>query len=246
MRCTACNIDKPLTEFYNDKKSQTGKTTRCKSCILKQVKGSNNYPPTRRLPYNPKCKNCGVELPVGRRNGLCTECRENLLLSRKIHRQLICKVCGKEIIGKKQARFCEDCKKERSIQRSKTNGLKYARNSRINNPKRAWARGTINSHSKKFIIKLTIDELENYVNKINTCEICEKPINWMNHVTKHDSPTLDRINNENELTTTNIQLLCHECNSTKRERSMKQFIEYCYGVTKKYKPHSINIEKTFK
>lgn len=37
MICNRCGVDKPLTEFYADKKRQSGKMTICKECTIKRV-----------------------------------------------------------------------------------------------------------------------------------------------------------------------------------------------------------------
>jgi hypothetical protein len=52
------------------------------------------------------------------------------------------------------------------------------------------------------------------------------------------SPTLDRLGNENEIRSDNILILCYQCNATKRDRSLKEFLEYCRAVATRFHSRS--------
>ena len=45
-----------------------------------------------------------------------------------------------------------------------------------------------------------------------------------------NSPTLDRINNENVITNENIWIICSRCNATKLDRTLSEFIDYCQYI----------------
>lgn len=45
--------------------------------------------------------------------------------------------------------------------------------------------------------------------------------------TQDDSPTLDRLNNEDFINLDNIQILCCQCNNFKRDRTIPELIEWC-------------------
>lgn len=68
------------------------------------------------------------------------------------------------------------------------------------------------------------------------CAICGKLLRWERGYGKcaHDSPTLDRIDNENFIDVNNTQILCHRCNTAKGDLDMSSFVSYCEMVVKKF------------
>lgn len=102
------------------------------------------------------------------------------------------------------------------------------------NPKRYWGNKTINHHRDAgFTINITNDELFNFVKDKDFCELCGKPLNWFNNKTSNDSPSLDRVDCEQEITCKNIQLLCHRCNTTKGNRTQVEFFDYCLHILRR-------------
>jgi hypothetical protein len=51
------------------------------------------------------------------------------------------------------------------------------------------------------------------------------------------SPTLDRLDNEKVIRSDNILILCYQRNATKRDRTLKEFLDYCWAVAKKFHSH---------
>jgi len=51
------------------------------------------------------------------------------------------------------------------------------------------------------------------------------------------SPTLDRLDNEGVIRNDNILILCYQCNATKRDRTLKEFLDYCRAVTNRFHSH---------
>jgi 5-methylcytosine-specific restriction endonuclease McrA len=49
------------------------------------------------------------------------------------------------------------------------------------------------------------------------------------------SPSLDRIDNSDELNENNIWIICHQCNATKRNRTIDEFYEYCNHIISRRK-----------
>ena len=49
------------------------------------------------------------------------------------------------------------------------------------------------------------------------------------------SKSLDVIDNDTTLREDNVQVICHGCNSTKRDRTMVEFVDYCAMVVRKFK-----------
>lgn len=67
--CKRCNVSKPESDFYNDKKSKDGLTRECKDCRKAMAVTYHTH-------IVSECKYCGVELE-GRRT-ICDSCRETL------------------------------------------------------------------------------------------------------------------------------------------------------------------------
>lgn len=153
----------------------------------------------------------------------------------------ICNKCGEEKpiseFHKRLDRKCglqSRCKKCQNIIHSEwvSNNLTHKRESqiqwKISNPKRYWCNKTINHHKDSgFNINITTDELLEYITSIDTCELCGKQLSFFNKKTSNDSPSLDRIDNEQFISIKNIQLLCHQCNTSKGARTQNEFEEYC-------------------
>lgn len=51
------------------------------------------------------------------------------------------------------------------------------------------------------------------------------------------SPTLDRLDNEEVIRSDNVLILCYKCNATKRDRTLKEFLDYCRVVVTKFHSH---------
>lgn len=102
------------------------------------------------------------------------------------------------------------------------------------NPKLEWARCTLKNHKVNCKVCITTEELFEFIKEQDTCEICGCKLEWHSPKMCSISPTLDRIDNEDYITLDNIQLICHRCNRSKTDRTMKDFIEYCKMVADKY------------
>ncbi len=98
-------------------------------------------------------------------------------------------------------------------------------------------RACLHQHRKKgFIVNLTIDEYLLLAKNAKVCPICGCELDWeCKRKTTKISPSLDRINNEKILNKDNVMFICHQCNTTKGSRSLKEFIEYCKMIADKFK-----------
>jgi hypothetical protein len=104
---------------------------------------------------------------------------------------------------------------------------------------RHWSTGTINSHRyRNCKVDINLDDLENLAKSSTHCKICGVKLSWEYGNKKArpipSSPTLDRIDNDLNLNINNVQIICHDCNSTKRSRTMKEFYDYCKMITEKF------------
>ena len=84
-----------------------------------------------------------------------------------------------------------------------------------------------------------MDELYDFVKDKDYCYICGKPLDWSygskGRGMKHNSPSLDRINNENYLDLSNIQILCCNCNTSKGNKTILELVSWAEQVIKVYK-----------
>ncbi len=121
----------------------------------------------------------------------------------------------KEFFANKKFKFSYRCKSCLKIERDEK---------KSKSPFRPWARGTIRGHLERgFTIKFSINELIKIAEKVTKCPFCKKEICWMKSKTKPDSPTLDRLENNQDLTLKNIDIICHECNCVKKNRTVNEY-----------------------
>ena len=114
------------------------------------------------------------------------------------------------------------------------------------NPERHWSVTNLNRHkSRGYIIQITSDELfEKLVVENKKCQICGCDLNFYAGTkegkSKPDSPTLDRMNNENEIRKDNILILCFKCNSMKQDLTLEEYAIHCEKFIKKYENGDFN------
>jgi len=104
------------------------------------------------------------------------------------------------------------------------------------NPQKYWASKTLGRHKQRGNeINITVEELETIANNTLTCKYCGCNLVFdsrVKGVSRPYSPTLDRIDNENELNVNNVQIICRECNTAKGTKTHVEFINYCSSVIK--------------
>lgn len=84
--------------------------------------------------------------------------------------------------------------------------------------KKHWCSTTLSNHrSKGYNTIISTKELYDIIEHNVTCDLCGKSLEWWPTGKLSDaSPTLDRIDNDINITSDNIQILCHQCNSGKK------------------------------
>lgn len=108
------------------------------------------------------------------------------------------------------------------------------------NPRRRWATACLSGHKRRGIsVEMTSEELYQLALKTDSCFICERRLDWQlgNKGKMKSSPTLDRLNNESVIRTDNIAILCYRCNTTKQDRTLREFLEYCDAVATRFYSH---------
>ena len=142
-----------------------------------------------------------------------------------ISRHKYCKTCYKKskhkvkcilcdnITKSNKDKYCEDCKKFRT-----------------------WATSRI--FNKKYLgmdIKFSIEWLAGKARNTTHCELCGHELDYNAGKDYSCYASLDRINNEIVLTEDNVWIVCYRCNTTKSNRTLTEFIDYCELITKRWR-----------
>jgi len=219
--CCKCKETKPYSEFYRNK---TGYGTKCKKC---SIEDATMYQMRKYIPSSERehfCHTCGVKIDKGYK---CETCKAKTKL--KLIKPRFCKKCGIEITKGKA--LCEICREENKKLYYKKKNLTYLE----------WARLRINSKiSQGFDVRITREELAAKAEQTACCPLCGVEFNYLDRkgTTTATAPSLDRIDNEHIVTNDNTWIVCYQCNSTKRNRTLQEFIDYCTTISK-YKQQSI-------
>lgn len=118
---------------------------------------------------------------------------------------------------------CKDCCAE------------YRKSYRDNNPVLCWCIDTVHSHKTKHTVLFSPKELYEKAQHTTTCPLCGCKLLYgyaKKRKLRMNSPSLDRINNDEVLTLTNTMIMCYDCNSTKRARTLDEFINYSRKISK--------------
>ena len=112
-------------------------------------------------------------------------------------------------------------------------------------PHYVWAKTTLRSHRKRGCkILITPKELGKIAEISLSCSMCDAALDWTgekNGKLNKLSPTLDRLYNEDFVSANNVQIICHRCNTTKNDRSLAEFIEYCKHIISRYAPRGATL-----
>jgi len=104
------------------------------------------------------------------------------------------------------------------------------------NPHLVWARSTLKSHAYRGnAVVITVKELVKLANETTECEFCGTPLKFIYGIGhRQDGPTLDRLQNSKTLTKENIAIICKRCNTSKGDRTMDEFINYCRKIYERF------------
>jgi len=162
-----------------------------------------------------------------------------------------CTKCGKlknidefyTRLGNLSAR-CKSCENESKQEYNRKHPDKKSRWNkqwRTRNLVEAWAMDTLYKHGKNgYKIEISNECLVDIAKITTRCEICGTELKWISDgKISLDSPTLDRLHNSDVINKDNIQIICLKCNTTKHNRSMDEFVDYCEHVVRKFRPDLI-------
>ncbi len=150
------------------------------------------------------------------------------------------KQCTKCLEWKEETEFYKDVyKKDGMDYRCKICCNLKSFKSLCKNYRRKWSSSTLHQHKNRGCeIEISIDNVYEIAKKTDFCNVCGIKLNWEYNSKKgktlSNSPSLDRINCENVINKNNIMIVCHKCNKTKQDRTMKEFVEYCKNIVKKF------------
>jgi 5-methylcytosine-specific restriction endonuclease McrA len=103
------------------------------------------------------------------------------------------------------------------------------------NPERYWAQTTIDNHKRRGKpILATLDNITELRKDTTICRYCKRELVVElngNHDHSPQSPSLDRVDVTKPYDLSNLQIICHECNSTKGikdDAALKEYIKLLY------------------
>jgi hypothetical protein len=140
-----------------------------------------------------------------------------------------CTKCGAELDNKNYS-ICKKCLADYG------RDYRLARFSDKSRRVRAWAISTLGDHKRKgFNVLITVDELCKYAMTIDNCEYTDEPLNWFSQGRPTaNSPSLDRLNNEDVLNIDNIRIISYKMNAMKRDLTFKDYIKHCKFMVDKF------------
>ncbi len=147
-----------------------------------------------------------------------------------------CERCNEYAKGK----YCKSCyKKVRSSNKCilcdsilPTNKERYCSKCR---PLNIWANSKIRSKKQlNMSICFSVDWLSKLAFTTTHCNLCGKKLVYNAEGIYANFASLDRIDNEDVLTEDNTWIVCYKCNTTKSNRTLKEFIEYCTMISQKW------------
>jgi hypothetical protein len=238
-KCNECKQVLDASEFYViTKVGRIGLSACCKPCHKKRnlVIRDRIAAKQKVIPEVSRCTKCGdvkdttcFNRDNNKINGLtswCKDCirvhRETVIVARRAHdREYYASHRDRWVVY--QTNHAAHIKTTQRTQKSK-------------NRRRYWTHNTIKSHAQRgFKIVITTDDLHKLALDTDNCPMCGVSLKWETGKLCDASPTLDRINNGDEIRLDNVWILCHRCNGVKRDLPMWKFVDFCDMVSKKFK-----------
>jgi hypothetical protein len=250
-RCNNCGEVKPISEFRKSKSCKDDHRGQCKTCLNEtKKKWKKNNPEKNRESRrkhdkkNIKKHNEEYYKKMEGKTKICGQCKKELSTSefsespeKKDGFTWNCHKCRRE--NWKTNQEYNRKKHKESYEKNKEGINKQRKKVRREKSHRAFSLDSRARHRNEgYKINITIDELEILAKNTTNCPICSVKLDYSvgtkNNRAQKNSPSLDRINNEKILNKNNIWIICYNCNSTKRNRTMEEFIKYCTIVSNKF------------
>jgi hypothetical protein len=180
-----------------------------------------------------KCSKCGKELDVSEFYvtawGYRGDCKKCFSESSKKYRQM-----NRVKITAAKKKYRETHRDEmRKYFRDHKEDIKRGRHLlRAKNPQQDWAKKTIRHHKATGLyVSIDLDELTELAYKTTRCPICDTEFSWLNTGPPiNSSPSLDRKYNGDHISIETCWIICHRCNSMKRDMPMPELIGWCKNI----------------
>jgi len=150
-----------------------------------------------------------------------------------------CRDCGIELTSlNKSTRttgyICKECDEKRHKIYRQTRKLKSFTSKALR--VREWSIKTLANHKYfGYKISITLQELMDYAMIIDRCEYTGIELDWfVKNKPADNSPSLDRLNNENELRLDNIRIVCKKINTMKQNLTFKEYLNHCKFMIEKF------------
>lgn len=145
---------------------------------------------------------------------------------------------------------CKVCSNKSTMESYRKNPKRYYDSQKAwkkNNPIKAWATSSISHHRRYYRVDFDSAWLTELAHATTICPFCGTELHYQrgNGYKKHNTPSLDRMDNESILTKTNVMIICYNCNRAKSNRTLIEFVEYCKTVYDKYRYVLEENEETF-
>lgn len=142
-------------------------------------------------------------------------------------------------------RECQNSQQRKTMAENPETRKQYKRTYVAKYPMREWCRGAINSHKRNgFTVDFKVGDLLFLAINTTHCKYCGNKLDYVTKygerksISKENSPTIDRINSGENLTIDDVEIICWKCNTTKLNRTEKEFYDYCKRIcivlSKKY------------
>ena len=223
-RCSRCGKSKSSACFRRDRKAKDGLSCYCNECV-------REYQAERRRKLSSgvtkACSKCGVRKSA-KEFGVSRKMADGL--------QYYCKPCAREDRrirrGMSAARRSE-LELESAVFAERKAALIAEHGVDLVSDSRGWAQRTAASHRRRGVCVdlLPIDSLQEMFIRATQCPLCgcalrrDRPYPLV-----PETATLDNRDNSGGLNPGNSWIVCHSCNSTKRDRSLSEFVAYCRSV----------------
>jgi len=179
------------------------------------------------------CNKCGKEKPISEfhknrnsKDGLNSWCKKCHKEYRDENKEKI-KEKWREYYQNNRERISEYKKEYRKNNKEKIK--EYNKEYRKKYPVKTWCQKTISSHKRSgYKVLFNWKDLFLIAKQTKYCPFCGVKLKWKYGIEQKDnSPSLDRIDNENILRLNNTQIICYKCNRTKSDRTIVELAKWC-------------------
>jgi len=160
----------------------------------------------------------------------CSRCRKEKLIIKFSKNK-----CRKDGFSN-YCKLCSSIMQKEYIERNRKQYYQMKNRWIVDHLHRTWAmKARAQKRNRGYDVRITNDELEQVAKKTKVCRYCGRQLVYINKdKRRHNSASLDRIDNGKIVSKDTVQIICNQCNATKQDRTHNQFVEYCGGIIEKF------------